>query len=68
MPAEQRLENKLSDIEKSNITYAKSCILIGITPTGMQLLYYLLYYAFINLRPQHCLYFLPLPHGHGSFG
>ena len=20
------------------------------------------------LRPQHCLYFLPLPHGHGSFG
>ena len=54
MPAEQKLENKLSDIKKSNITYAKSCILIGITPTGMQLLYYLLYYAFINLRPQHC--------------
>ena len=68
MPAEQKLENKLSDIKKSNITYAKSCILIGITPTGMQLLYHLLYYAFINLRPQHCLYFLPLPHGHGSFG
>ena len=20
------------------------------------------------LRPQHCLYFLPLPQGHGSFG
>ena len=25
-------------------------------------------YAFISLRPQHCLYFLPLPQGQGSLG
>ena len=27
----------------------------------------ILYQDYFNL-PQHCLYFLPLPHGHGSFG
>ena len=25
------------------------------------------YAAILFYRPQHCLYFLPLPHGHGSF-
>ena len=29
---------------------------------------FIICYTFAVFLPQHCLYFLPLPQGHGSFG